>query len=129
VCIENFIYLTIMAEHQKVHPFFTQRLEKAPAQGTFRWLQPLGPKHSCLHGVNLEPKASSKIAALDLDGTIIRSDIKGKSVDGKPGWEWWRSFVPETLRVLNKEGCEYYHCVLFRGMGPGLTIVLKVMPL
>ncbi len=96
-----------MAEHQKVHPFFTKPLEKAPTQGAFQWLQPLGPKRSCLYGINLEPKASSKVAALDLDGTIIKSHIKGKSVDGKPEWEWWRSFVPEKLRVLSEEGCEY----------------------
>ena len=49
------------------------------------------------------------MAALDLDGTIISSAVKGKVVDGKPVWEWWRSFVPEKLKKLVDEGWIYLH--------------------
>jgi bifunctional polynucleotide phosphatase/kinase len=88
-----------------VHPFFTKGQDKAPAQqGTFQWLSPLGPNRSCLHGINLHPTASCKVAALDLDGTIISSAHRGKVVEGKPLWEWWRSFVPDKLKTLIEEG-------------------------
>jgi hypothetical protein len=86
----------------QVHPFFSKGQDKDP--GTFQWLPPLGPNRSCLHGINLHPKASQKVAAFDLDGTIINSALRGKVVDGKPAWEWWRSFVPDKLKTLVEEG-------------------------
>ncbi|PPQ78163.1 hypothetical protein CVT25_015496 [Psilocybe cyanescens] len=71
----------------------------------FQWLKPLGPMGSCLHGVNLQPKASTKVAALDLDGTVIKSEFATKSVAGKPSsWSWWRSFVPDKLKELHESG-------------------------
>ncbi|KAF9532384.1 polynucleotide kinase 3 phosphatase-domain-containing protein [Crepidotus variabilis] len=91
---------------QKVHPFFAKRIDKAPATatGNFQWLPALGPTRSCFHGINLLPKASRKVAALDLDGTLIKGDLRNALVNGKPQWEWWRSFIPEKLKILHEEG-------------------------
>jgi bifunctional polynucleotide phosphatase/kinase len=50
----------------------------------------------------LQPKATSKVAALDLDGTVIKSDFK--AVSGKPTFEWWRSSIPDKLRELHQSG-------------------------
>ncbi len=101
---------TLISDNTIVHPFFTKHHHgKQVAEGPFQWLEPLGPKRSCLHGINLQPKASYKVAALDLDGTIIKSDMKGKSVDGVPVWEWWRSFVPVKLNLLYNEGSAKLH--------------------
>ncbi len=37
-----------------------------------KWLSPIGPAKSCLHGVYGEPAPSAKVAFYDLDGTIVR---------------------------------------------------------
>ncbi|SPO26998.1 related to bifunctional polynucleotide phosphatase/kinase [Ustilago trichophora] len=37
-----------------------------------KWLDPIGPNRSCLHGVYGDPTPSSKVAFFDLDGTIVR---------------------------------------------------------
>ncbi|KAL0578415.1 DNA kinase/phosphatase Pnk1 [Marasmius crinis-equi] len=88
---------------KKIHPFFTKDSNefKEPEQtGTFKWLKPLGPKSTCLHGVNLEPPSRTKVALFDLDGTIIKSSFGSK--DGS--WEWWRLDVPAKLKRLHEDG-------------------------
>ncbi|KAF8163100.1 polynucleotide kinase 3 phosphatase-domain-containing protein [Crassisporium funariophilum] len=89
---------------QKVHPFFGKPEEKKH-EGSFQWLKPLGTKGSCLHGINLQPKASMKVAALDLDDTVIKSQFGSKlATTGKPTWEWWRSSIPGKLKELHESG-------------------------
>ena len=83
----------------------------------FRWLTPsLGPTRSCLHGVHLAPTASERVAAFDLDGTIIKSSyIQVGRAGGKQRvmkrqtnrleWEWWRAVVPQKLKEVHDSGC------------------------
>ncbi|KAG6813109.1 hypothetical protein H0H92_013963 [Tricholoma furcatifolium] len=87
---------------KKIHPFFSKPSPSAPS-GSFQWLDPLGPSGSCLHAINLQPKSSVKVAAFDLDGTIIKSDYGGGKKPSDP-WEWWRSSVPSKLRELVDAG-------------------------
>jgi bifunctional polynucleotide phosphatase/kinase len=47
----------------------------------------------------------TKVAAFDLDGTVIKSDFK--AVSRKPTFEWWRSSIPDKLRELHQSG---YDC-------------------
>ncbi|KAF8078204.1 polynucleotide kinase 3 phosphatase-domain-containing protein, partial [Lyophyllum atratum] len=88
----------------KIHPFFGKKVDPVPA-GPFQWLNPLGPTRSCLHGLNLNPKPSTKVAAFDLDGTLIKSEF-GSSI--KPlapaSWQWWRSSIPAKLKELAESG-------------------------
>jgi bifunctional polynucleotide phosphatase/kinase len=77
--------------------------------GDFQWLSPLGSNGSCLHGVNLNPKSSSKVAIFDLDGTLIKSEFHNKPVDGKPGWEWWKLNIPSKLAELHTSGLVVLH--------------------
>ncbi|EKM55803.1 uncharacterized protein PHACADRAFT_54235, partial [Phanerochaete carnosa HHB-10118-sp] len=88
-------------------PIFTRgkTAESTQAQ-TFRWTElALGPAKTCLHGVNQSPKASSKVAAFDLDGCVIESSIGKKKVkDAPPNFQWWRAIVPEKLKELHEEG-------------------------
>ena len=84
-----------------VHPFFGKPQEQNQ-DTAFQWLKPLGTVGSCLHGINLQPKATTKVAALDLDGTVIKSDFR--SVSGKPTFEWWRPSIPDKLRELHQSG-------------------------
>lgn len=87
-----------------VHPFFTKdNIKNNKSSGSFRWLPPLGKNKTCLHGLNLEPKSASKVAAFDLDGTIIKFK-KQTSVSSNGEWEWWNSVVPAKLRDVAGEG-------------------------
>ncbi|KAG7086722.1 hypothetical protein E1B28_002656 [Marasmius oreades] len=86
---------------KKIHPFFTQGTKGLEqSQGSFKWLKSLGPKSTCLHGVNLEPPSRTKVAFLDLDGTIIKSNLGSKNTS----WEWWRPQVPGALKKLHEDG-------------------------
>ena len=78
----------------KVHPFFAKPTTGPPTP--LQWLPPLGSSKSCLHAVNLSPKPSSKVAAFDLDGTLIKGDLGSTS----SSWEWWRASVPTKLREV-----------------------------
>lgn len=84
-----------------VHPFFGKPQEQEQ-DTTFQWLKPLGTAGTCLHGINLQPKARTKVAAFDLDDTVIKSDFKAASE--KPTFEWWRPFIPDKLCELHLSG-------------------------
>lgn len=83
---------------------------KQDTSHSFRWIEPpLGQDRTCLHGINLSPKPSSKIAAFDLDGCLIQSSFgrKTKGLPPSPPYAWWRPVVPKRLQELHEEG--YVH--------------------
>ncbi|KAF9050802.1 PNK3P-domain-containing protein [Hymenopellis radicata] len=88
----------------ELHPFFSK--EKAVASNSaFMWHKSLGRKASCLFGLNLSPSARPKVAAFDLDGTLIKSSFgKGKGKTKADSIEWWRPSVPQKLQSLHDEG-------------------------
>lgn len=82
----------------------------------FRWLTPsLGPTRSCLHGVHLAPSASERVAAFDLDSTLIKFVSRARSKGDKKRvtttttngleWEWWKAVVPQKLKEVHDSGC------------------------
>ncbi|EEB94225.1 hypothetical protein MPER_06997 [Moniliophthora perniciosa FA553] len=85
---------------QGIHPFFSKDKQDSQQLGSFKWLKSLGPKSTCLHGVNLEPPSRPKVALFDLDGTLIKSNLNSKSA----AWEWWRSQVPGALKRAHEDG-------------------------
>ena len=129
-----------------VFPIFEKRRagDEAAEDKPFRWLTPsLGPTRSCLHGVHLTPTASERVAAFDLDGTIIRSNyIQAGRAGGKQRvmkrqvnrleWEWWRAVVPQKLKEVHDSGCallflsvfsqKFSYCI--RSPLPHLSIVV-----
>ncbi|KAM5535591.1 hypothetical protein V8D89_010758 [Ganoderma adspersum] len=95
------------AKTRKVFPIFNKPGDTPTAPATsdsiFRWLSPaLGPKRSCLHGVNRDPKPSTKVAAFDLDGSLIQSSFPKKGTP--PKFEWWRKLVPNKLKQAHDQG-------------------------
>ena len=86
-----------------VHPFF-QKPDESKGSEKFVWLDPLGSSRSCLHGINLNPKSSAKIAAFDLDGTLIKPGFAKAKATPTAHWEWWRSSVPSKLREMHESG-------------------------
>ncbi|KAG6910893.1 hypothetical protein DXG01_006576 [Tephrocybe rancida] len=90
---------------KRTHPFFNKKADAEPSNGPFQWLEPLGSTRSCLHGVNLQPKPSVKVAAFDLDGTVIKSGFgTGKKYMAFTDWEWWRASVPTKLKEVVDSG-------------------------
>ncbi|KAG2149258.1 polynucleotide kinase 3 phosphatase-domain-containing protein [Suillus clintonianus] len=89
----------------KIHPFFSKPSASSSTAPSFQWLKPaLGPKRTCLHGINLIPQSTPKVAAFDLDGTVIKSNHKNRSREAALHWEWWRACVPVKLEELHQEG-------------------------
>ncbi|KAF8577048.1 PNK3P-domain-containing protein [Ramaria rubella] len=82
------------------HPFFFKSSEKTSA--SFLWKKSIGG--SCLYGVNLDPAPSSKVAAWDLDGTLIKTSSGNNFPRDKSDWMWWRSSIPNKIKELHKEG-------------------------
>ncbi|KAL2270641.1 hypothetical protein VTJ83DRAFT_12 [Remersonia thermophila] len=60
-----------------------------------------------------------KIAAFDLDSTLITSASGKRYADDPADWKWWHSSVPGRLQQLYKE--EGYRVVIFTNQG-GLTL-------
>ncbi|KAI0051582.1 PNK3P-domain-containing protein [Auriscalpium vulgare] len=91
----------------KLFPIFAKPNPSAESEAPFRWITPaLGPKRTCLHGTNLQPKASPKVAIFDLDGTLIKSTF-GRGRGPKAGpleWQWWKSVVPTKVKEVHDSG-------------------------
>ncbi|KZT03593.1 PNK3P-domain-containing protein [Laetiporus sulphureus 93-53] len=91
----------------KVFPIFEKPgTSTSSEQSTFRWIKPaLGPKQTCLHGVNGTPEPRPKVAAFDLDGCIIQSSFPKKSKGNTPPtFQWWRPIIPTKLKAVHEEG-------------------------
>jgi bifunctional polynucleotide phosphatase/kinase len=104
----------------QVHPFFTKKDASGSDKtlSTFQWLASFGPKRTCLHGTNSASKIvyGDKIAAFDLDGTLIESTFgKGKKTaaeaSGSAAFQWWNMCVPSKLEEVFKAG--YVHDITF----------------
>jgi len=81
--------------------------------------------------VHLAPTASARVAAFDLDGTVIKSSyvevgwnrragggkqqqrvMKKRQTSGLE-WEWWRAVVPQKLKEAHDSGYALSHPFLF----------------
>jgi bifunctional polynucleotide phosphatase/kinase len=52
----------------------------------------------------ISPSAPQKIAAFDLDDTLISPSLGNKWGRSASGWKWWHSTVPTKLKELHTEG-------------------------
>ncbi|KAI5474580.1 bifunctional polynucleotide phosphatase/kinase [Pseudohyphozyma bogoriensis] len=59
---------------------------------------------SIIHFVAGAPKPSSRVAAFDLDGTIIVPASGKKFPRDENDWRWWDNKVPKKLRELEQDG-------------------------
>lgn len=100
----------------KVFPIFEKQTQKS-----FRFLERLG-SNSVLHGIHLNPPARSKVAAFDLDGTLIATKGRGPFPKGKNDWKWWNPVVPERLKALYDDG---YAIIIISNQG-GLSGVKSI---
>ena len=82
-----------------VFPLFEKTRIKPP----FRFLDREG-NGTVLHGVNLKPQARTKVAAFDLDGTLIATKTGMSFPNGADDWKWWHQGIPSRLKELHEEG-------------------------
>jgi len=94
-----------------VHPYFTKpdasgSKPAASGESRFQWLKPLGPKKTCLYGLNLTPTTNPKVAMFDLDGTIIVSAYgKGQPKKNRHAtFTWWHKSVVKKLEEVHGSG-------------------------
>ncbi|TCD67649.1 hypothetical protein EIP91_012159 [Steccherinum ochraceum] len=91
----------------KVFPIFAKPGTSEKQSGPFRWQPSLGSDKTCLHGVNLAPKASNKVACFDLDGCLIESSFSnGKKAKASSSavFKWWRPVIPAKLKEVHQDG-------------------------
>ena len=50
------------------------------------------------------PSKPQKVAAFDLDDTLITAAAGGKWAKSATGWKWWDVSVPAKLKQLNNDG-------------------------
>ncbi|KAF8759016.1 PNK3P protein [Rhizoctonia solani] len=63
----------------------------------------VGPA-TCLYGIHLEQKATSKVAMFDLDDTLITRKSGKKFSDDSDDWKLWTTNVGEKLRNAVSDG-------------------------
>lgn len=100
-------YLTTYIENN-VASFFTPASQKPPERTTWRTVS-----NSLLvaqYQPQDQPDADrrrqkrSKVAALDLDSTIVTSASGKKFARDATDWKWWHACVPGELRKLDQDG-------------------------
>lgn len=89
--------------YTSVYSIFTKP-DPSSTESTFRWDTPFGEKKTCLHGINLSPKISPKIAAFDLDGCLIESSFGFKAKGTQHSVKLWRNSVPTKLKEALSSG-------------------------
>lgn len=90
-----------------IHPFFlsassSQQQQSGTSISSFSWVKSVSK--TCIHGTHLGPRQSSKVAAFDLDGVLIKTKLGGTFPKDRNDWIWWRPFVKDKLVELDKEG-------------------------
>lgn len=71
------------------------------------WLTPLGPTNSCLYAESsssAELTYHAKVAAFDLDGTIIVPKSGKKFPEDHEDWRFRDALVLPRLKALHEEG-------------------------
>ena len=73
----------------------------------FKWHASLGVSASCLHGTWKSPAGSSKIAAFDIDGTIIKTKTGNTFPSSKDDWKLWSANVKAKLKEAHDQGSAF----------------------
>lgn len=86
------------------HPFFSNN------KSLLHWAPTSSP--TLLHGVHAKPTLTSKIAAFDLDGTLIATKSGKKFAGSSQDWKWWSPSVIPALKQLIAMGYSLHACPL-----------------
>ncbi|QSS63654.1 polynucleotide kinase [Histoplasma capsulatum] len=95
------------ATNKTVANFFTPVSQKKPEQVTWRTVN-----NSCIIGKYHQEQAleavksgkKRRIAAFDLDSTLVATKSGRRFPTNERDWKWWSPSVPDKLKQLNDEG-------------------------
>lgn len=108
-----------------VASFFKPASQKEPERLTWRIVNKslvIGKYAAELDESTISHAAPQKIAAFDLDDTLIKPNIRKTWTRSASGWTWWNSAIPTKLKELHRQG---FIIVLFSNQS---TISLKDNP-
>ncbi|EGG03692.1 uncharacterized protein MELLADRAFT_89991 [Melampsora larici-populina 98AG31] len=71
-------------------------------QLNFQWLSIIN--ESCIHGTYGNPIPTQKIAAFDLDSTLITTKSGNTFPRNSDDWKLWNPIIPKKLHQLNQDG-------------------------
>ncbi|KAL7921370.1 PNK3P domain-containing protein [Trichoderma austrokoningii] len=91
--------------------------ERSPAEGVPATL--LVGRYQPENNDKRSPSERRKIAAFDLDSTLITTSSGKKHASNAADWKWWDNTVPDRLRELYEK--EDYHVVILSNQA-GLTL-------
>lgn len=84
--------------------FFKPASAKVPEKITFQTIRHSLIVGRCLDASTAPHPKPSKIAAFDLDDTIIKTKAGRTFSVGPDDWQWWHPSVPVKLKQLNNDG-------------------------
>ncbi|CAO3619613.1 unnamed protein product [Mucor fragilis] len=83
---------------KKEHPFF----DMSPKKSSLKWINAL--ESVLIAKPSVKETARSKIAAFDLDGTLIATKSGRVFAKDEHDWRWWDPVVPKRIEALHDEG-------------------------
>ncbi|CDH59919.1 bifunctional polynucleotide phosphatase kinase-like [Lichtheimia corymbifera JMRC:FSU:9682] len=86
----------------RIHPFFSQQ------RNPITWVQEL--PSVIIARTDTSEFRSSRIAAFDLDGTLIKTKSGRVHSKDSGDWQWWHKDIPTTMQKLQDDG---YGIVIF----------------
>lgn len=89
--------------------FFKPASSKEPERISFQTFRHSLVVGRCADATTTSRPKPLKIAAFDLDDTIIKTKSGKKFSLGPDDWQWWHASVPGKLKKLNEDG----HAVIF----------------
>ena len=107
-----------MEPEKKLHPFFKPKTKNnIEIETTITWSE----DDSLIKGKTFKQNHSCKIAAFDMDSTLIITKSGKRFAKNAKDWQWWHHSVPEKLKSLHKEGFKIIIITNQGGIAKGKT--------
>ncbi|RUS20191.1 polynucleotide kinase 3 phosphatase-domain-containing protein [Endogone sp. FLAS-F59071] len=106
VAIEKKVKITqtTTSTSSSIHPFFSQSVSATTSTSTHMQMIWIQKSDGFLIGSFNNPLGRAKIAAFDLDSTLIATKSGNVHPKDAHDWKWWHHSVPKNLRELDESG-------------------------
>jgi len=92
------------SEAKAVFSVFNKVATQTGSTSPVTWHPPLGQNGTCQHGTYLSPPSRPKVAAFDLDGTLIEPKSGSAFAKDHMDWRWWGLHVLKKLKQAHADG-------------------------